>query len=487
MRLMIETRCEIRNIFKAGCLSKMRRQERDMLYFEGGIGDRMATCGIVKLTQVENSNPLLERPVETIKVVDKSNENGESQSDSENVAEKTTSATSTTIAAPVPAPWSWFASLSIDEQFLLLGKRRVCVPGDGHCLLHSWLRVLQAEGERENQTPVDLLNDVNKEIEDNLLVHYVAFLTGDWNLQMEAYLYHRVYNSDVVDLVIFALSNLSARICELYTVEDSGSVKKAFVITPWKEERAKLAREKPTLSLLFRGKHYDPLLNIDLSALDDISENLSVKTTVEQEEEDTSDEEKDTTNENESKAESTSLLDEEGVTKDQRPEPVVPEIADPVRKATKDTITVSAVELELKQESLRCLGKIEKKELSQGALSTKESKDDVHVKNEENSDKDSHKMSKQESDVSLKQVESAESAEDNEDSQEMTENVTPDDSVKTQDIEADSVGCQESDETSTLEDLCEIKTSRSFLKRMKNRLGKAVKCCFPCIFKKDKN
>ncbi|XP_015752773.1 PREDICTED: uncharacterized protein LOC107332548 [Acropora digitifera] len=177
---------------------------------------------------------------------------------------------------------------------------------------------------------------------------------------MEAYLYHRVYNSDVVDLVIFALSNLSARICELYTVEDSGSVKKAFVITPWKEERAKLAREKPTLSLLFRGKHYDPLLNIDLSALDDISENSSVKTRAEQEE-DTSDEEKDITNENvknESKAESTSLLDEEGVTKDQRPEPVVPEIADPVRKATKDTITVSAVELELKQESLRCLGTV---------------------------------------------------------------------------------------------------------------------------------
>lgn len=47
MRLMIETRCEIRNIFKAGCLTKMRLQERDMLYFEGGIGDRMITCGIV--------------------------------------------------------------------------------------------------------------------------------------------------------------------------------------------------------------------------------------------------------------------------------------------------------------------------------------------------------------------------------------------------------------------------------------------------------
>ena len=29
----------------------MRRQEREMLYFEGGIGDRMATCGIVSESQ----------------------------------------------------------------------------------------------------------------------------------------------------------------------------------------------------------------------------------------------------------------------------------------------------------------------------------------------------------------------------------------------------------------------------------------------------
>ena len=32
--------------------------------------------------------------------------------------------------------------------------------------------------------------------------------------------------------------------------------------------------------------------------------------------------------------------------------------------------------------------------------------------------------------------------------------ILTDDSVKTQDIEADSVGCQESDETSTSEDVC---------------------------------
>lgn len=44
---MIETGYEIRDILKAGCLTKMRREDRNMLYFEGAIGDRMATCGIV--------------------------------------------------------------------------------------------------------------------------------------------------------------------------------------------------------------------------------------------------------------------------------------------------------------------------------------------------------------------------------------------------------------------------------------------------------
>ena len=45
-------------------------------------------------------------------------------------------------------------------------------------------------------------------------------------------------------------------------------------------------------------------------------------------------------NVNESKVESTTLLDDEGVTRDQRPQPVVPEIADPVKKETKVTTEI---------------------------------------------------------------------------------------------------------------------------------------------------
>lgn len=75
------------------------------------------------------------------------------------------------------------------------------------------------------------------------------------------------------------------------------------------------------------------------SALDGISENSSFKTTI-NEEDDISDEKKETTNVNESKVESTTLLDDEGVTRDQRPEPVVPEIADPVKKETKVTTEI---------------------------------------------------------------------------------------------------------------------------------------------------
>ena len=72
------------------------------------------------------------------------------------------------------------------------------------------------------------------------------------------------------------------------------------------------------------------------SVLDGISEKSSVKTTID-EEDDISDEKKETMNVNESKVESTTLLDDEGVTRDQRPQPVVPEIADSVKKETKVT------------------------------------------------------------------------------------------------------------------------------------------------------
>ncbi|XP_067024854.1 uro-adherence factor A-like [Acropora muricata] len=139
--------------------------------------------------------------------------------------------------------------------------RRERVPADGHCLLHSWLRVVQAEGQRSGHTVQNLLQDISKEIEMNI-VHYGAFLTGPWRRQLEAYKTEGEYNSDIVDVVIFALSNLSARACQLYTVS-SGNVKKVHAITPWHPESEAMAKKRPHICLLFKGRHYDALISVN--------------------------------------------------------------------------------------------------------------------------------------------------------------------------------------------------------------------------------
>lgn len=94
------------------------------------------------------------------------------------------------------------------------------------------------------------------------ITHYGAFLTGPWRRQLEAYKTEGEFNSDIVDVVIFALSNLSARACQLYTV-NSGNVKKVHAITPWHPKSEAMAKREPYICLLFKGRHYDPLFSIN--------------------------------------------------------------------------------------------------------------------------------------------------------------------------------------------------------------------------------
>ena len=90
----------------------------------------------------------------------------------------------------------------------------------------------------------------------------MPYLIGDWTLQLHAYQSDKVFNSDVVDVVVYALSNLTQRICEVYTVV-SGKLRKAYVIRPGRHDDAVASEKKPPICLLFRGKHYDPLLPIN--------------------------------------------------------------------------------------------------------------------------------------------------------------------------------------------------------------------------------
>ena len=74
--------------------------------------------------------------------------------------------------------------------------------------------------------------------------------------QLKDYRFDKVFDSDIVDIIINALSNLTVTSCEVYTVS-SGQVRKEFSITPGRVHEA-----KPSLiSLFFNRQHYEPLLD----------------------------------------------------------------------------------------------------------------------------------------------------------------------------------------------------------------------------------
>ena len=107
-----------------------------------------------------------------------------------------------------------------------------------------------------------MLEEIQIEISTNE-DFYGAFLTEDWGLQFLAYRDCKIFNSGIVDIINFALSNLTLRTCEIYTAE-AGQIKRAHVITPLRRQVEAEQEKKPAICLFFYRRHYDPLLKINL-------------------------------------------------------------------------------------------------------------------------------------------------------------------------------------------------------------------------------
>jgi hypothetical protein len=85
--------------------------------------------------------------------------------------------------------------LIIDAYLQSNGRKRVSVPGDGHCILHSW-RLALAEVDIEIGYE-KLLNIGTAEISNNLHFYH-DFLPGeDLVSQLEAYAVHNRYQNTV--------------------------------------------------------------------------------------------------------------------------------------------------------------------------------------------------------------------------------------------------------------------------------------------------
>ena len=124
---------------------------------------------------------------------------------------------------------------------------------------HRFFQAIQAEGQRQQQTAVELLDDVVEELQSNQ-EFYGSFLTGDWMQQLRDYRIDKEFNSDIVDIVINALSNVTVTSCDVFTVA-SGLVRKQFTITPGRVHEEKTSN----ICLFFHCQHYEPLLDIKVS------------------------------------------------------------------------------------------------------------------------------------------------------------------------------------------------------------------------------
>ena len=90
----------------------------------------------------------------------------------------------------------------LDEHLDSHGLKRIEVPPDGHCIIHSWRMGLK-------ETSTDLLHLGVTEILNNL-----AFLPNeDLRRQLEAYALLHNYHSAVVDLMVHALANATSTTC----------------------------------------------------------------------------------------------------------------------------------------------------------------------------------------------------------------------------------------------------------------------------------
>lgn len=103
-----------------------------------------------------------------------------------------------------------------------------------------------------------LLNAVVAELYDHKWF-YAAFMPENWENQLSAYYYDGAFNCDIVDLIIYALTNLTEKACKVITVASDGKVAFIHDITPNREEKKCL---QPGLMFMLKDLHYEPLVKI---------------------------------------------------------------------------------------------------------------------------------------------------------------------------------------------------------------------------------
>ena len=143
-------------------------------------------------------------------------------------------------------------AFSVDAYLQSNAMKRVSVPADGHCILHSWHLALAEVS--INLDYEELLKIGIAEISNNLQF-YCYFLPGeDLMSQLDAYAIHHNYQNTVIDLMVHSLASATST-CTILSAPQ-GVVRKTVV------EPREGIRSTAAINLCKLGMHYDAVLKV---------------------------------------------------------------------------------------------------------------------------------------------------------------------------------------------------------------------------------
>lgn len=149
----------------------------------------------------------------------------------------------------------------IDKKLKEPGKTRQPVPADGYCIIHSWLKAL-ANNSGNNSMPQGykhLLRMACSDIKDNL-EFYSPFINSqnvDPIKELERYEKDSDNSGDIVDLIVYALANVTSTTAHVLATDDGKSFT-TYTVTPTSSGIV----SKWTIHLCKIKSHYEAALNI---------------------------------------------------------------------------------------------------------------------------------------------------------------------------------------------------------------------------------
>ena len=142
---------------------------------------------------------------------------------------------------------------TLDEHLHTHGMKRVEVPPDGHCIIHSWRMGLAAQGAKMEQEQILKLGVA--EISENLGFYGEFLPDEDLKCQLEAYALLNNYQSTVVDLMVYALASATHTTCILFSARD-GKLRTTRI------EPRQGIESNHTIHVCKFGPHYDAVLDM---------------------------------------------------------------------------------------------------------------------------------------------------------------------------------------------------------------------------------